>query len=118
MIYKRVDNQHKTCGINSMSTSIDVNHAMHDAIVQNQLKKNYHRQTPVEKKRVRLLKIHPESKLKSNREEKIPRYNEREKWRQRRRFNQENVKSEDQRKYRTKILKNVLHEREESGRMQ
>ena len=60
---KRVDNQHKTCGVNSMSTIIDVNHAMHDAIVQNRLKKNYHRQTPVERKTSVITEKSPKIKI-------------------------------------------------------
>ena len=60
---KRVDNSHKTCGVNSTSTSIDVNHAMHDAIVQNRLKKNYHRRTPVERKTSVIAENSPEMKI-------------------------------------------------------
>ena len=74
---ERVDNSQKTCGVNSTSTSIDVNHAMHNAIVQNRLKKNYHRRTPVERKTSAIAENSPRIKMKSNREEKIPRYDER-----------------------------------------
>ena len=45
-----MDNRYKTCGGNLTSTNIDVNHAMHDAIVQNQLKKTTADKTPIKRK--------------------------------------------------------------------